>query len=229
MSDAVSPPRARQPIRAVIFDLDGTLLDSAPDITRALNAALDVVCRAPLTQDAVVRLIGGGSRALVARALGGDADTSLIDRTHDEFLAAYSAAPVTASRLYDGAQDVLQTLTECGIALALCTNKPERITFQILNAFGLRAHFSAIVAATPGGPLKPDREAILAALRPLNVPPDLAAMVGDSRADIAAAHAAACRSILLSHGYEIAPLTALGADVIVERLQDVPAAILSLS
>ncbi len=215
-------------ITAVLFDLDGTLIDSVPDIAAALNEALVPAGHDALSLAAVTGIIGGGSRALIARALGGEALPSAIDDVHAAFLSAYSARPLLLTRPYDGALETLQTLVREGVQLGVCTNKPEPLTHAILEGLGWGELFGSVVGGLQGQPAKPDAVPVRRALAMLDAAPCSSVMVGDSRADAGAARAAGCRSILVRHGYEHAPLENLGADRIIEGLCELPAAIGSL-
>ncbi len=205
-------------IRAVVFDLDGTLIDSVPDIAAALNICLADAGRPALTDGGVAELVGGGARELVARALGRAATSKDVERTLADFLRHYEAAPVTRTRLYPGARALLDHLAARGIPRALCTNKPAALTRLILDQLGLAGDFQVVWAGEADKPLKPDAACLRSVCADLLVVPAATVMVGDSRADILAAGAAGCRSILLTHGYERADPASLGADRIVPDL-----------
>jgi phosphoglycolate phosphatase len=207
-------------IRAVVFDLDGTLIDSVPDIAAALNLCLTAEGRTPLTDDAVAKLVGGGARELVARALGDATPDTDIDRVHADFLTRYDAEPVTRTRLYPGARELLTELRDAGLPLAICTNKPKHLTDLILARLDLAAFFSVIWGAAPGQPLKPDAACLRTVCTALGTEPAKTIMVGDSHTDIDAARAAGCPSILVAHGYEQRPLASLGADIVVAGLPE---------
>jgi len=212
--------RAVTPIRAVVFDLDGTLIDSVPDIAAALNLCLAAEGRSPLTENGVAKLVGGGARELVARALGDATPDAKIDRVHADFLAHYDAEPVTRTRLYPGARELLIELRNAGLPLAICTNKPQHLTDLILTRLDLAAFFSVIWGAAPGQPLKPDAACLRTVCTNLGSSPAETVMVGDSHTDIDAARAAGCPSILVAHGYEQRPLASLGADALVAGLTE---------
>lgn len=208
------------PVRAAVFDLDGTLIDSVPDIAAALNTCLVSEGRAPLNEDGVAKLVGGGARELVARALGAATLDADVDRVHADFLAYYDAEPVTRTRLYPGARELLFELRDTGLPLAICTNKPQHLTDLILARMDLAAYFSAIWGAAPGQPLKPDAACLRNICTRLGTEPAETVMVGDSYTDVAAARAAGCLSILVAHGYEQRPLDSLGADALVAGLPE---------
>jgi phosphoglycolate phosphatase len=207
-------------IRAVVFDLDGTLIDSVPDIAAALNLCLAAEGRSPLTEDGVAKLVGGGARELVARALGDATPERDIDRVHADFLAHYDAEPVTRTRIYPGARELLAELRDAGLPLAICTNKPQHLTDLILARLDLAAHFTVIWGAAPGRPLKPDAACLRTVCSTIGTGPAETIMVGDSRTDIDAARAAGCPSILVAHGYEQRPLDSLGANIVVAGLPE---------
>lgn len=208
------------PIRAVVFDLDGTLIDSVPDIATALNRCLQNEGRETLPDDGVAKLVGGGARELVARALGAATPSTETDRVLKDFLAFYEAEPVALTRLYPGAREVLDSLRDAGLPLAICTNKPEPLTRLILDRLDLAAYFAVVWGGEPGKPLKPDAACLRTVCDRLNVAPAEALMVGDSHADIDAARASGCPSIVVAHGYEQRPLDRLGADVVVAGLAE---------
>ncbi len=207
-------------IRAVVFDLDGTLIDSVPDIAAALNRCLIAEGHAPLRDEAVAKLVGGGARELIARALGAATPAADVDRVHADFLAHYDAEPVTRTRLYPGARELLTELRDAGLPLAICTNKPQPLTERILARLDLTLFFSAIWGAIPGQPLKPDAACLRTVCRALETRPAETLMVGDSHTDVDAALAAGCPSILVAHGYEQRPLANLGADLVVPGLPE---------
>lgn len=208
------------PVRAVVFDLDGTLIDSVPDIAAALNRCLADEGRATLTEQGVAKLVGGGARELVARALGAATPGNDVDRVLTDFLALYEAAPVSHTRLYPVARELLGTLRDAGVPLAICTNKPKPLTDLILDRLDLASYFTVIWGGEPGRPLKPDAACLRTVCEQLSVTPAETLMVGDSHTDIDAARASGCPSIVVAHGYEQRPLDGLGADAVVSGLAE---------
>ncbi|MGE0767140.1 MAG: phosphoglycolate phosphatase [Hyphomicrobiaceae bacterium] len=219
--------------RAIVFDLDGTLVDSAPDIQLAINAAFAPLGVAPFGLATVTSMIGGGARAAVERAaaLAGLAlDDAAIDEALARFYPVYGDASSKGRGLYPGAKELLSHLTDGGIPLGLCTNKAEPITEIALAALGIRHYFAVVVGARDDLPKKPDPTPLQAAYETLA--PALRAsdvvMIGDTAADIGAARAAGCRSIAITHGYSRVPPGQLGADAVVDRLGAVPEALAKL-
>lgn len=216
---------------AVVLDLDGTLVDSAPDIMAAVNAAFAPLSPEPFDLATVRGLIGGGATVAVRRAAALRGVT-LAPGDEAAALARFYPALEEASRagrgLYPGAHEMLQALQARGIRLAIATNKVESATLVALQALGIARYFASIVGSRSGGPQKPDPAMLRLALDPLAVAPRDAVMVGDSHADVEAAKAAGMRVVAVSYGYSRTPVTELGADAVVDRLVDVPAAIARL-
>jgi phosphoglycolate phosphatase len=214
--------------RAVVFDLDGTLIDSAGDIADVLNDCLAEDGISALDEPSVVTMIGGGAKVLVERALGrlgrGN-DTALFDRVSSKFASRYAALGAGRSVPFPGAVEVLEHLSSKGIELAICTNKPEQITQRVLEQLDLQRWFRAVIGETPRLRRKPAPDMLLAALSGLSVGPGDAVMVGDSAADIGTARAAGVRSIAVTFGYTTTPDRDLGADAVIDRLREVPAAL----
>jgi phosphoglycolate phosphatase len=209
--------------RAVVFDLDGTLVDSAPDIAAALNVALRQVGLKALPLDLVTSFVGGGARLLIERGLGacgGATDEGRIDAVYAEFLAAYEREPARLTTVYPGARDVLERLTAAGVKMGICTNKPAALTSAVLEQLALASFFRSVVAAEGSLPLKPAPDMLRKGLQELDVAAGQAVMVGDSAADAGVAKAAGVRSIILQHGYSHAPVSSLGADVVIAGFAD---------
>lgn len=219
--------------RAIVFDLDGTLVDSAPDIQLAINAAFEPLGVAPFDLTAVKSMIGGGARAAIGRAAGLAGLTLSAAETEEalaRFYPVYGEASSKGRGLYPGAEQLLSQLTDQGIPLGLCTNKAEPITAIALEALRIRRFFRTVIGARDDLPKKPDPTMLRAAFTPLatGIDPASVVMVGDTAADIGAARAAGCRSIAISHGYSRIPAAELGADLIVETLSEVPSAMAGL-
>ncbi len=217
--------------RAVIFDLDGTLVDSAPDIAEAVNAGFGPLGVKPFPVSDVKGMIGGGASVAIARAAklaGVTLDVQTEAGVLERFMEAYARASADGRGLYPGVHDVLSALTAHGLKLALCTNKAEHITHITLEALGIAGHFRSVVAATDGLPKKPHPAMLLRAIEPFGVLPTDAVMVGDSHADVEGARAAGCKIVAVSYGYSSTPVTKLGADAVIDRLADLPATLARL-
>ena len=214
--------------RAVVFDLDGTLVDSAADIALALNAGLAEEGLAPHPVDAVKRMIGGGIRLLVERAL--EAGGHAIDAERSAAIVArvlghYRRVPVRETTVYPGGRALIAALRAQGVALGICTNKPEDITHQVLAGLGLTNSFAAVVGGRDDLPKKPDPAMMQAVMKGLGTSASEVVMVGDSHADVGAARAVGMPVMLVSHGYTVRPARELGADLVVDGLGEVWAAI----
>jgi phosphoglycolate phosphatase len=204
--------------RGVIFDLDGTLVDSAPDIAAALNVALRQAGLTALPLDLVTSFVGGGARLLIERGLvacGEAASEERIDAVYAEFLTAYEREPARLTTVYPGAIEVLERLKAADVKLGICTNKPVGLTKAVLERLSLAAYFGSIVAADGRLPLKPAPDMLRRGLQELDVAAGHAVMVGDSAADAGVAKAAGVRSIIVEHGYSQIPVISLGADVVI--------------
>jgi phosphoglycolate phosphatase len=218
MSLLTSPPRA------VLFDLDGTLIDSLPDLVAAVNRMLAAWDRAPLSPDAVKALVGGGAAILVEQAFlttGGPVALP-VEELLRRFLADYEPRSAELTRPWPAVIETLTLLKEAGLALAVCTNKPSGATRVVLAKLGLADFFDVVVGADETPALKPDPVHIQVILDRLGVSADQAAMVGDSYNDIAAARAAGVPTIAVSFGYAHGPVAELGADWIIDDYRDLP-------
>jgi phosphoglycolate phosphatase len=216
-------------LAAVIFDLDGTLVDSAPDLAAAANALLAEHGLAPLGTAEIAAMVGDGvaklvERVLVARQAPG---VSLADAVA-RFMAFYEHHPATLTRTYPGVPDGLRRLRATGVRLGLCTNKPDRATRLILDRLDLADYFSGIVTGDSLRARKPDPAPIRLALTQLAAEPGEAVMVGDHVNDILAADAAGMRAIFARYGYGSATLGTAAPAAAIDHFSDLPEALRSL-
>jgi phosphoglycolate phosphatase len=217
--------------RAVVFDLDGTLVDSAPDIAIALNTAMAPLGVAPFDTAAVVKLIGGGAMAAIDRALAAaslDADPATRSAILQRFMVAYRDVSAAGRGLFPGAQNLLSGLNASGIGCGICTNKAEDVAHVALDSLLIKQHFRSIIGATERLPKKPDPAMLHANMADLGATVADTVFVGDSPADFGVARAAGVPVILVDFGYTHTPVRELGADAVVSHLSEIPAALQAL-
>ena len=192
-------------VRAVLFDLDGTLVDSAPDLTLAANKMLSALGYPQVNCTQVKGWVGDGVRSLVLRALtaivGDVPDESLIEQGYGLFQRYYAESVYQDSTLYLGVHETLQTLKSSGLALACVTNKPSRFTKPMLEKSGLTGFFGAVVSGDDLSLKKPDPAPLEFAAEQLGVPLTACVLVGDSTNDIRAAGAAGIPVLWATYGY----------------------------
>jgi phosphoglycolate phosphatase len=214
--------------RAVLFDLDGTLIDSAPDINCAVNELLETRALPPLTLPQVKSMIGNGVEKLVERAFaasGRPLSKAELEQANREMAPIYRRHITRLTRVMPGATEALAQLHAAGIRLGVVTNKPQAATREILLHFGMIERLGAIVGGDAVTRKKPAPEPLLLALERLDVGPRYALMVGDSITDVEAARAAAVPVIMIRGGYTQIAVDDLGADLVCDSLLDLPAAL----
>lgn len=211
----------------IVFDLDGTLVDTAPDIAGALNGLLIEEGLSLLDLERTKALIGGGVRAAVARGFGDQGrvlDEPSLIALCERFTVDYRARIAHESRPYPGASAALDRLAGDGARLAVCTNKRADFAVALLTALGLRERFAAVVTPATAGASKPDPAHLLAAIARAGGRADRAVMVGDSAFDAAAARAAGVPLVLVDFGYSETPARDLAPDVLISHFDALPAA-----
>lgn len=214
---------AMPPIRAAIFDLDGTLVDSLGDIAGALTTALAAHGLPAPALDAVRGWVGDGARALVGRAVGDRVDPEAV---HGTFREAYRAAPMARTRLYDGLAAALDELAGRGLTFAIVSNKPHDLTQHLAAALLTAWPFAVVFGQRANLPLKPDPTVALIAADELGLAPARCAFIGDSGIDVATARAAQMRAIAVSWGFRPrSELVAAGPDALVDVPGELCAAI----
>lgn len=210
------------PIRAVIFDLDGTLIDSRADIARSANRALASAGFAELPIDTISQFVGDGARALLERAAGVAPDDPRLSQLLSAFLDEYAAHPVVTTTVFPGAREALEALS--ALPLALCTNKPRVTTELVLRALDLDRHFRAVVAGDDLPRKKPDPLPIAHLSQRLGVPATNLLVVGDGAQDIEAGRAAGARTVGVRHGIQpLERLLAARPERVLESLAELPA------
>jgi len=209
----------------IAWDLDGTLVDSAPDLASALNTVLDQRGFFTLSNNEVRLMIGNGVPKLVERgfnAVGVRPDSAQLDELVAMFVKVYKACATNQTRPYPGVVEVLKEIQSMNIPMGVCTNKPEAFTRQILEGLGLSGFFSSVVGGDSTKARKPDPEPVLACLRGLVSEPASSLMIGDSVHDVHAAHAAGVTIGVVPWGYSTAPVEELGADFVLHDLSALP-------
>jgi phosphoglycolate phosphatase len=206
--------------RVLVFDLDGTLIDSAPDLAQAVNALLAEFGKPPLAEAAIRPMIGDGSRLLLARALAASGIDTPADDVFDRFMVHYLAFAADKTKVYPDVPETLAALQARGHPLGVCTNKPFAPTERVLEAFDLARFFTAVIGGDSLPQRKPQPEPLLKAIEELGGGP--AAMVGDSANDILCARAAGVPGILIPSDYG---LPATEADLKIARFAELPAAV----
>jgi phosphoglycolate phosphatase len=218
----------RNPYQALIFDLDGTLIDSAPDVCASVNRVLEADGRRPLTLAESKDMVGWGGRVLVEKALAltGDAGTAEdIDRALEAFLVTYADHPADHTTVFPGVIEALQGFKAAGVKLAICTNKPTATTPPVLTALGLDGFFDVVSCGDAVPHKKPDGRHVLLCAEQLGALPETVVMVGDSENDIQAAIDAKLRSICVTFGYAHVPLDDIGADALIDHFDDLAQAL----
>ena len=210
-----------------MFDLDGTLVDSAPDIAISMNKMLQQLNYPTHDLEQVRNWMGNGAARLIKRALTGQVEgeppEELFKQAQNLFFDIYDKNIHVASTLYAGALEGLNKLRENSYILACVTNKPRRFTPPLLEAFELENYFDYLVCGDDLAVKKPDPQVLQNVLREANLTPLQAVMVGDSASDIKAARAANMKSFCVRYGYHQGiGVDALGADYIIDSIEEVP-------
>lgn len=204
----------------IAFDLDGTLVDSAPDLVGTLNLLLEQEGVPTLPFDDARRFIGHGARRMLEQgftAQGHQRPVAEMDALFDRFIAHYERHSTDLTRPYPGVVEALATLRTAGARLAVCTNKLTRLSTPILDALGLSPYFDAVIGRDLAPAPKPDGRHLIFAVEAAGGRIDRAVMVGDAATDAGAAKAAGAPLILMSFGYTEIPVAELGADILLDH------------
>jgi phosphoglycolate phosphatase len=206
----------------ILFDLDGTLVNSLPDLMRALNKLLIELGRRPATPTEVRGWVGDGAAAMITRGLEatGGVPEGPLEGQIERFLQHYRGHTVIDTRPYPGIETALRTLRRNGHPLAVCTNKRTDLSIELLDGLGMTSLFDAVVGGDSVPARKPDPAHIRATLAALGEEGGKALMVGDSLNDVAAAHAADIPVIVFSQGYCRGDPRQLGADAVIDDFAD---------
>jgi phosphoglycolate phosphatase len=210
---------------AISFDLDGTLVDTAPDLVRSTNIVMDAAGLPRISLDSVRGMVGQGARALIVKAAAASDvvfSESDLDVHVAHFLEIYKAGLTELSRPFDGVDETLSLLNDQGAILSVCTNKPPHLANPVLQAFGLERHFKAIVGNGQAGVNKPDARHLTYTIDACGGDVTRALMVGDSITDVQAARNANIPVVLVSFGYTIEKASTLGADAIFDHYHELP-------
>ncbi|MCX8999836.1 phosphoglycolate phosphatase [Rhizobiaceae bacterium BDR2-2] len=213
----------------VIFDLDGTLVDTSPDLVASLNHTITAEGLEPVTYEDLTHLVGQGVHMMIRRAYAmheRDLDDATLARLFDRFMAFYLDTMPGDSHPYPGVVEALDRLAGAGMKLAVCTNKIESLTFPLLEKLGLGGRFAAITGGDTYAFRKPDARHILGTIEKAGGTPARSIMIGDSVNDIAAAQNAAIRSIAVPFGYSDVPVETLGADRIITHFDELTPALI---
>ncbi len=225
---SVSNTNGRDWPKAILFDLDGTLIDSVPDIAAAVNELLPLYDLEEVSVDEVRKMVGNGVRKLVERAFaarGAKLEKAGLDERHERMMGIYGKHLTGRTTLMEGAEAVLSGYHRAGVKLAVVTNKPEGFSRTILDHFGLSGLMGAVVGGDTCPDRKPEPGMLYHTADLLGVARDDCLMVGDSPADIDAAKNAGMRSIAVRGGYTRVPVDELGADRVIDTLSDLRTAI----
>ena len=210
----------------LVFDLDGTLVDSVMDLRAALNEVLRERGHRALSRAEVKHMIGEGVPALVARALAASgADPAEASMALPRFLEIYEANPTQLSRPYPGVPETLATLRRRGYRTAICTNKPQQATLAVMQGLDLLPLFDGIAGGDRFPVRKPHPGHLLQLIAELGARPEASAMIGDNENDAAAAHSAAVPLVLVRYGYARVEPESLAADALLDHFSELPGAL----
>lgn len=214
------------PFDVIVFDLDGTLIDSAPDIARALSRTMTAFGRRAVGEAEVRAMVGDGASGLIRQAFentGEPADAETAKAALAHYLDAYFDEDAGPECLYPGVVDTLSALSAAGLRLALCTNKSERIARKVLGQIGVDHFFAAVAGGDTARFRKPDPRHLAHVVEAAGG--GRAAMVGDNANDVKAAKGFGAPVVAVSYGYPRMAVADLGADVVIDYFADLPRAL----
>jgi len=209
----------------IVFDLDGTLVDTAPDLVGALNQLLHEQKLPALSLAAARVMVGRGARVLIEQgfaAAGEPLDAERMPALFDRFIAIYRGRIARESRPFEGVLEALDVLDAAGAKLVVCTNKLTDLSLALLDALEMTSRFAAVIGADSAPAPKPDPRHLQTAIAAVGGRDDRALMVGDSASDVGAARAAKVPSIVVSFGYTEIPAANLGADHLIDHFAELP-------
>jgi phosphoglycolate phosphatase len=218
------------PYHTILIDLDGTMVNTAPDLAAAANHMLRDLGAAPLSFDTVTGFIGHGVRNLVRRSLQAAGLDQRIDveHAHAVFETHYAATNGKLGRVFPGVASGLHTLRQHGYRCACVTNKPRRLAAALLERTGLSAYLDVLIGGDSLASMKPSPEPLWHAGRLLDAEPAQCALIGDSAVDVAAARAAGLPVVIVSYGYAHGGAGALGGDALIDSFDELPALLAAL-
>src|ERR1700693_1900714 len=220
------------PARTVVFDLDGTLVDTAPDLINALNFVLDREGLPPVPLHSARTMIGAGARKLIERGLeleGRSASVEDITRLTSDFIDYYAAHIADVSRPFEGLESALDDLAALGYRFAVCTNKLEWLSKRLLDQLGLSSRFSAICGADTFGVSKPDPAILQQTVARAGGQRSFASMCGDAGPEVGVARRAGIPVVGVEFGYTEVPMADLKPDRLINHMHELPAAVRSLA
>lgn len=224
-----TPPRSAP---LLVFDLDGTLVETAPDLVATLNVILAREGMAPVAYETARNFVGGGARLMLAQGIKADGRTvepARLDRMFTDFIAYYAANVAVHSRPYPGLTEALDVLEGRGHRFAVCTNKLEHLSVLLLDELKLTGRFKAICGQDTFAIAKPDPEILRRTIAAAGGEPGRAIMIGDSETDILTARAAGIPVVAVDFGYSEKPVAEYGPDRLISHFAQLPAEIAGIS
>jgi phosphoglycolate phosphatase len=215
----------------IAFDLDGTLIDTAPDLAASLNAVLAEQGVAPVSIEDARTMVGHGAKVMIERgyaATGIPLPPEVAPQCFERFIEIYRARIAQESRPFPGCLEALEALEDAGAVLVVATNKRTDLAVAVIEALGMSHHFAAIVGADMAPAAKPDARHILFAVEEADGDPDMAIMVGDSATDVNGARNAGVPVIAVTFGYTDVPAAKLGADAVIASYDELLATVAKL-